>query len=180
MVSYFSSLVAAALALCGMGFYVLCLWSVRTFLRDSRKPHPDFTPPVSILKPLRGRDPQFYEAIRSHATQAYPAFEMIFGSANPDDPGEPGELREPTEAMLAVDAFDEAILDAFDVPFTSQVRLDRGKAEYIHLVTLERADSCRFQHAKAFHDWSEAKDDAAARHINATNSGWPEQQGPRP
>ena len=56
----------------------------------------------------------------------------------------------------------------------------RGKAEYIHLVTLERADSCRFQHAKAFHDWSEAKDDAAARHINATNSGWPEQQGPRP
>ena len=35
MVSYISALVAAALALCGMGFYVLCLWSVRTFLRES-------------------------------------------------------------------------------------------------------------------------------------------------
>jgi hypothetical protein len=25
--------------------------------------------PVSILKPVHGRDPRFYEAIRSHATQ---------------------------------------------------------------------------------------------------------------
>ncbi len=37
--------------------------------------------------------------------------------------------REPTEAMLAVDAFDEAIHDAHDVPLTDQVRLDRAKAE---------------------------------------------------
>jgi hypothetical protein len=43
-----------------------------------------------------------------------------------DIPDEPGE---PTEAMLAVDAFDEAIHDAYGVPFTDQVRLDRGKAE---------------------------------------------------
>ncbi len=37
--------------------------------------------------------------------------------------------REPTEAMLAVDAFDEAIHDAYGVPLTDQVRLDRAKAE---------------------------------------------------
>ena len=86
MVSYISALVAAALALCGMGFYVLCLWSVRTFLRDSRKPHPDFTPPVSILKPLRGVDPQMYESFRSHCFQDYPKYEIIFGVNDADDP----------------------------------------------------------------------------------------------
>jgi ceramide glucosyltransferase len=37
------------------------------------------------LKPVRGRDPQFYEAIRSHAVQRYPEFELIFGSADPND-----------------------------------------------------------------------------------------------
>jgi hypothetical protein len=37
----------------------------------------------------------------------------------------PDELSEPTEAMLAVDALDEAIHGAAGVPFTDQVRLDR-------------------------------------------------------
>jgi len=69
-----------------MGFYVLCLWSVRTFLRDSRKPHPDFMPPVSILKPLRGVDPQMYESFRSHCIQDYPEYEIIFGVNDADDP----------------------------------------------------------------------------------------------
>jgi len=42
--------------------------------------------PLSILKPVHGRDPQFYEAIRSHAEQDYPEFEILFGLNNPDDP----------------------------------------------------------------------------------------------
>ncbi len=42
--------------------------------------------PVSILKPIHGRDPQFYEAIRSHAEQDYPEFEIIFGLNDPYDP----------------------------------------------------------------------------------------------
>ena len=45
-----------------------------------------FTPPVSILKPVYGRDPGFYESIRSHARQDYPAYEILFGSRMPDDP----------------------------------------------------------------------------------------------
>jgi hypothetical protein len=40
-----------------------------------------------------------------------------------------GPQGEPTEAMLAVDLFDEAIHDAHDVPLTNQVRLDRSEAE---------------------------------------------------
>lgn len=35
--------------------------------------------PVSILKPVYGRDPEFYSAIRSHALLDYPEFEILFG-----------------------------------------------------------------------------------------------------
>jgi len=43
--------------------------------------------PVSILKPVRGLDPDFYAAIRSHATQDYPApIEILFGAADANDP----------------------------------------------------------------------------------------------
>jgi ceramide glucosyltransferase len=45
-----------------------------------------FRPPVSILKPVRGRDPRFYEAILSHAEQRFPQFEILFGVADPADP----------------------------------------------------------------------------------------------
>ncbi|HLY19593.1 MAG TPA: bacteriohopanetetrol glucosamine biosynthesis glycosyltransferase HpnI [Bryobacteraceae bacterium] len=42
--------------------------------------------PVSILKPVHGRDPHFWEAIRSHAVQEYPEFEILFGLSDPNDP----------------------------------------------------------------------------------------------
>jgi ceramide glucosyltransferase len=80
------AMLAALLALCGMGYYVLCLWSARSFRRDSRRPLPEFTPPVSILKPLRGVDPQMYESFRSHCLQEYPEYEIIFGVNEPGDP----------------------------------------------------------------------------------------------
>ncbi len=41
---------------------------------------------VSVLKPVRGLDDCFYEAIRSHAEQDYPAFELLFGAADWNDP----------------------------------------------------------------------------------------------
>jgi len=43
------------------------------------------TLPVSILKPVHGRDPRFYEAIFSHAAQDYPEFEIFFGVSDPCD-----------------------------------------------------------------------------------------------
>jgi hypothetical protein len=45
---------------------------------------------------------------------------------------------EPTEAMLAVDALEDAIHSASEVPFSGQVRLDRGRAE--RLLERLRAD----------------------------------------
>jgi ceramide glucosyltransferase len=43
-------------------------------------------PPVSILKPLKGVDPEIYESFRSHCLQDYPQYEIIFGVSEPDDP----------------------------------------------------------------------------------------------
>ena len=92
MSCYLSTVVivaAAALALCGIGYYLLCLWSARTFRRDWRRAHTQaahYTPAVSILKPLRGADPGMYEAFRSHCLQDYPDYELVFGVADGNDP----------------------------------------------------------------------------------------------
>src|SRR5215510_15580447 len=86
MFTLLPALVAAGLALCGMGFYLLCLWSASRFQRQNRDPRPRATPPVTILKPLRGVDPQMYESFRSHCVQDYPEYEIIFGVSEPDDP----------------------------------------------------------------------------------------------
>ena len=58
--------------------------SARSRARDQHE-SPSY-PPVSILKPVRGRGPGFYEAIRSHALIDYPQFEILFGVHQPDDP----------------------------------------------------------------------------------------------
>jgi ceramide glucosyltransferase len=47
---------------------------------------PAFDTPVSILKPIRGRDQAFYAAIASHAAQDHPNFEILFGVRDPADP----------------------------------------------------------------------------------------------
>jgi ceramide glucosyltransferase len=80
---------AAVLAGCGAFYNLLAIAGATRFRRSRKKPS-GFTPPVSILKPVRGRDARFYEAIRSHAVQQYPAFELIFGiGGGTADAGDP-------------------------------------------------------------------------------------------
>src|SRR5437868_4391126 len=43
-------------------------------------------PPVTILKPLHGDEPQLYENLRSFCMQSYPQYQVIFGSRDPRDP----------------------------------------------------------------------------------------------
>jgi ceramide glucosyltransferase len=83
-------LIAVLGTLCGMGYYALCLWSAMRFLKerktggDARPPQANW--PVSILKPLKGTDPEMYESFRSHCLQDYPEYEIIFGVSDPHDP----------------------------------------------------------------------------------------------
>jgi ceramide glucosyltransferase len=73
------------------GYYCLCLWSSASFWweRKERKTPAgsmEALPPVSILKPLKGTDPEMYENFRSHCLQDYPEYEIIFGVSEADDP----------------------------------------------------------------------------------------------
>jgi ceramide glucosyltransferase len=71
-------------------YYLLCLWSSASFLRGRKADEgvrPTYTlPPVSILKPLKGTDPEIYESFRSHCRQNYSDYEIIFGVNDPADP----------------------------------------------------------------------------------------------
>ncbi len=74
--------IAAAVAL------VYQLAALVMIVRHRRKREPAGTgaPPISILKPVYGLDHGFYSAIRSHAAQEYPGFEILFGVHRDDDP----------------------------------------------------------------------------------------------
>src|SRR3984893_6723804 len=71
-------------------YYLICLWSAAVFLRERQAGESALPtralPPVSILKPLKGTDPDIYESFRSHCLQDYPEYEIIFGVSDPDDP----------------------------------------------------------------------------------------------
>ena len=75
-------------ALAAGAYYLLALAAAaRWSTEDDREPQePAYEPPVSILKPVRGRDPGFYACIRSHAAQHYPEFEILFGVTDRNDP----------------------------------------------------------------------------------------------
>ncbi len=66
-------------------YQLLALGAAARFLRRTEARPAQF-PAVSLLKPVQGPDPHFYEAIRSHAVQDYPAFEILFGVSDPEDP----------------------------------------------------------------------------------------------
>ena len=72
-------------------YYLICLWSASVFLREqtaarSRPTRTEATPPISILKPVKGTEPQIYECLRTHCLQDYPEYEIIFGVSDPNDP----------------------------------------------------------------------------------------------
>src|SRR5579872_1922642 len=77
--------VLLALAAIPFIYYVLVIFGAwRYFRQPAARPDPDYTPPVSILKPFRGIDPDAYENLASFCRLDYPEYEMVF-CVDPDD-----------------------------------------------------------------------------------------------
>jgi ceramide glucosyltransferase len=70
----------------GWVYWLVALWLVRAFFRSRPAVQPDFTPPVSILKPVKGLDAEAYRNFVSFCQQDYPEFELLFGVIDPTDP----------------------------------------------------------------------------------------------
>lgn len=74
----------------GAILYLACaVVRLARFRSRSGTPVPDFTPPVTLLKPLCGTEPGLEENLRSFCVQDYPAFQVVFGVRGRDDPAIP-------------------------------------------------------------------------------------------
>ena len=74
-------------AVAAAAYYLLAIVAAVRWRRHMAAPRSrDGSLPLSILKPVHGRDPRFYDAIFSHAAQDYPEFEILFGISDPRDP----------------------------------------------------------------------------------------------
>ena len=74
------------LPLSSCGYCFLCWLGAWKFLRRPVNINNGFTPAISILKPLKGVDPEIYASLRSHCVQEYPGYEIIFGVSDSADP----------------------------------------------------------------------------------------------
>ena len=74
-----------ALAALAMAYAVIACIAVR---RRAGPPQiaPRELPPVTILKPLCGAEPETYECLRSFCDQAFPEFQVVFGVCDSNDP----------------------------------------------------------------------------------------------
>jgi ceramide glucosyltransferase len=73
-------------------YYWIALYSSWQFFRKTtpRKPLSDgFTPALSILKPIRGLDPDSYENFAGFCRQDYPDYELLFCVGDESDPAVP-------------------------------------------------------------------------------------------
>jgi ceramide glucosyltransferase len=87
--------IAYILPLAGIVFLIISCWWVRRFFAPSAHASagsgepPDFAPPVSLLKPVRGLDQGAYDNFASFCRQDYPSFEVLFATDSADDPAVP-------------------------------------------------------------------------------------------
>jgi ceramide glucosyltransferase len=72
-------------ALAAAAYYLLATIGALRWRQPSHNT-PGPTPPLSLLKPMYGRDARLYQALRSHAMQDYPVFEILFGITDPHEP----------------------------------------------------------------------------------------------
>lgn len=71
---------AAASTVAAMGCLAWVVW------RGRRRRLPDYTPPVTVFKPLKGLDEELEWNLRSFFELDYPVYQLLFCTADPDDP----------------------------------------------------------------------------------------------
>src|SRR5271157_3933196 len=79
----------ALLALSGTAYFAMCIWAAKRWQRERERSRPtwtQFSPPASILRSLKGLDPQMYRAFRSHCVLDYDEYEVLFGVSELNDP----------------------------------------------------------------------------------------------
>src|SRR6267143_2312926 len=78
------------LAFAPLGYYALAtLAALRFFRRERARQLPNYTPPVSVLKPVLGVDFGSYENFASFCRQEYPDYEILFAVNDDGDPAVP-------------------------------------------------------------------------------------------
>jgi ceramide glucosyltransferase len=78
------------LAAAPLVFYALAtLVALRFFRRERARTLPEYCPPVSLLKPVRGLDFGSYENFASFCRQDYPEYEILFAVNDDRDPAVP-------------------------------------------------------------------------------------------
>lgn len=78
------------LAAAPLVYYALAtIVALRFFKRERARVQPNFTPSVSVLKPVRGVDFGSYENFKSFCQQEYPDYEILFAVNDDADPAAP-------------------------------------------------------------------------------------------
>jgi ceramide glucosyltransferase len=81
-----------------LAYYITAIIAaVRFFRRERARPLASYTPPVSLLKPVKGIDFASYENFSSFCHQDYPEYEILFAVNDDSDPAVPLILRLATE-----------------------------------------------------------------------------------
>ena len=78
------------LAMAPLAYYITAiLAALRFFRRERARTMPNYVPPVSLLKPVRGVDFGSYENFASFCRQDYPEYEILFAVNDETDPSVP-------------------------------------------------------------------------------------------
>lgn len=79
------------LACAPFAYYLIAIYSAWRFFSEKRRAAPprNSSPPVSILKPVRGLDREAYENFASFCRLDYPEYEILFGVSETEDPAIP-------------------------------------------------------------------------------------------
>jgi ceramide glucosyltransferase len=85
MTAFVAALLSPAVGF-SLAYWVAVWWHVHGFFGRRRYVPAASPASVSVLKPVKGVDPDAYDNFASFCRQHYPDYEILFGVADPDDP----------------------------------------------------------------------------------------------